>query len=45
MSLGAWGGAIKALMLETSQAHVVADDIEQAYHLAEDQDPAQCGII
>lgn len=34
------GGAVEALMLEASQAHVVADDVQHPHHLAEDQHPA-----
>ena len=35
------GGAVKALMLEATQTHVVADDIKHTHHLAKDQHPAQ----
>ena len=33
-------GAVQALVLEAAQAHVVADDVQHAHHLAEDQHPA-----
>ena len=29
------GGAVKALMLEAAQTHVVTDDVQHAHHLAE----------
>ena len=29
-------GAVQALVLEAAQAHVVADDVQHAHHLAED---------
>lgn len=35
------GGAIKPLMLEATQPHVIADDVQSPHHLAENQDPAQ----
>ena len=35
------GGAVQALMLEASQAHVVADYIQHPHHLTEDQHPAK----
>ena len=35
------GGAIKALMLEATQTHVVTDDIQHSHHLTENQHPAQ----
>ena len=33
-------GAVEALVLEAAQAHVVADDVQHAHHLAEDQHAA-----
>ncbi len=32
--------AIQALMLEATQSHVVADDVQNSHHLTEDQHPA-----
>ena len=40
MPLSTRGGAIKPLVLEPPQAHVIADDIQQPDHLTEDEDPA-----
>ena len=40
VALACRGGAIQALMLEAAQAHVVADDVQHAHHLAEYQHPA-----
>lgn len=40
VALGGRRGAVKALVLEATQAHVVADDVQHAHHLAEDQHPA-----
>lgn len=34
-------GAVQALVLEAAQAHVVADDVQHAHHLAEHQHPAR----
>jgi len=33
-------GAIQALVLESAQPHVVADDVQHSHHLTEDQHPA-----
>ena len=39
MAGGGRCGPIQALMLVPSEPHVVADDIQRSYHLAEDQHP------
>ena len=33
-------GAVQALVHKAAQAHVVADDVQHAHHLAEDEHPA-----
>ena len=40
MALRGGRGAVEALVLEAAQAHVIADDVQHAHHLAEDQHPA-----
>ncbi len=40
VALACRGGAIQALVLKAAQAHVVADDVQHAHHLAEYQHPA-----
>ena len=37
---GCWRGAVQALVLVASKAHVVADDVQRTHHLAEYQHPA-----
>ena len=45
MAGGCWRGAVQALVLVASQAHVVTDYVQSTHHLAENQHPARTAAV